>query len=160
MHTQRTAAQLLCLLLCGCATGPVVTGDSRGFFDTSKGMYGGNEYEARSPEGKITLAGASASAPAAPQAAAAAPAQMAAAAPAPAPVPAALAAPAETTIRIDANAYAAIFGTSAAPIRPSAEQLMRLDSLAIVTAESARIDLQKKILACRRAGDACRIAHD
>lgn len=148
MRWDRGAATLACLLLGACAAGPVVTGDSRGFFDTSKGMYGGNEFNARSVEGKITVAHE----PAAAQPPAGA-APSPAAAPAERTTPAAAAPP----LAIDANAYVAVFGTTPPPATPSAEQLMRLDSLALIAAEAARVDLQTKILACRRAGADCRL---
>ena len=157
------SAALSCLaavLLGACSSAQYVTGDSRDMFDTAKGMYGGNEFSARSTEGQVSVANdKSAAAPAA--AGAAVPAVLAApvavaAAPAPAAAPATSA---EPPIVIDGNAYAAVFGAATAPLKPSAEQLLRLDSLALVAAESARIDLQTKILACRRDGESCRIAH-
>jgi hypothetical protein len=163
------AACSLVLLLSACALDPVVTGDGRGFFDTTKGMYGGNEFDARSTEGKVEY-GRPAPAVAAPAAApaAASPAAPAAAAPALAAVPspppltlAAAAAPAPappTHIGIDPNAFAAVFGPSTAPVQPTAEQLMQLDSLSLVAGEGMRAELQKKILACRRAGAGCRLA--
>jgi hypothetical protein len=153
-----TLACLSALLLGACSSAQYVTGDSRDMFDTAKGMYGGNEFGPRSTEGKITVAndanagGASTAAPAS-AAPAPAPAVVAAAA------PAAPAATAETTLAIDANAYAAVFGAAPAPLKPSAEQLLRLDSLALVATEGARVDLQTKVLACRRAGESCRITH-
>jgi len=176
------AASTLALLSSACASDPVVTGDSRGFFDTTKGMYGGNEFDARSTEGKLDYghpapaAGAPAAlaaAPAAASASASASATAAASAPAPAaPAPAAVpsaaplnlaaaAAPAPapaTRIGIDPNAFAAVFGPSTAPVQPTAEQLMQLDSLSLVAGEGLRAELQKKILACRRAGAGCRLA--
>jgi hypothetical protein len=169
----RTLLACLCtLLLAACAGTQYVTGDSRENFDTAKGMYGGNEFGPRSIEGKETYANdphapataaAPASAPASAPPAATAPATPAAAPPAPVLASAATAtaapAAAPAALAIDANAYAAVFGATPGPVRPSAEQLLRLDSLALVAAESTRVDLQTKILACRRAGDACRIAH-
>jgi hypothetical protein len=156
----RVAACCGGLLLLGACTGAqVVTGDSRGFFDTSKGMYGGNEFNARSVEGKITVAHEQApqqAAGGAPPAGAPAAAPVAAAAPSPAaaPAPAAVAPP----LSIDANAYAAVFGAMQPPVRPTDEQLMRLDSLALIASDAARVDLQTKILACRRAAQSCRLA--
>ncbi len=185
------AASTLALLLAACSADPVVTGDSRGYFDTVKGLAGGNEFDARAPEGKVRYADSaapgtasvaaapgvptavppamptaapSATAPAAVPAAPAAPAAVAAAAAtapvlaAAAPPPAAAVALPETRIGIDANAFAAVFGTVTGAVAPSAEQLMRLDSLSLVAGEGLRIDLQQKILACRRAGAACRLA--
>jgi hypothetical protein len=174
MHGAKYAVCALTLLLAACAADPVVTGDSRGYFDTVKGLAGGNEFDARAPEGKVQYAGAASpgsapagaaaapaparsaapagvpAAPAAPASAAAAPAMAAAAAPS--------AAPPETRIGIDANAFAAVFGTAAGAVAPTAEQLMRLDSLSLVAGESLRVPLQQQILACRRAGAACRLA--
>jgi hypothetical protein len=154
---------LVSLLLCACSNAPVVTGDSRGFFDTAKGMYGGNEFDARSTEGAITVANepqpvapaapAKANAPATAQANATAPVAPRAAAPAAAP------GIGRTPIAIDANAFAAVFGPAASGVKPTAEQLMQLDSLSLVAGDATRVDLQKAILACRRAGEACRIAH-
>jgi len=66
----------------------------------------------------------------------------------------------EAAIAIDANAFDAVFGTASAPLKPTAEQLMRLDSLSLVASEAARADLQQKILACRRAADACRLSRN
>lgn len=142
---------LVSLLLCACSNAPVVTGDSRGFFDTAKGMYGGNEFDARSTEGAITVANE--------------PQPVAPAAPAKANAPATAQANAtapgigRTPIAIDANAFAAVFGPAASGVKPTAEQLMQLDSLSLVAGDATRVDLQKAILACRRAGEACRIAH-
>lgn len=197
------AAGLLSVFLGACAHDPYVTGDSRGLFDTSKGMYGGNEFDARSPEGKVDYAGeasakppakAAAPTPEAATAAAAVPvtAPATSVAPAPAiapamsPMPALAAAapaapaaaapmilarsetpvaaagssdmPAVKRIAIDANAFAAVFGAASAPVKPTAEQLMQLDSLSLVAGDALRPQLQQKILACRRAGDACRLA--
>jgi len=67
-------------------------------------------------------------------------------------------APETTRIRIDANAYGAVFGTTPSPVKPTAAQLMQLDSLSLMAADPLRVDLQKKILECRRAGDSCRLA--
>jgi len=170
----------LAVVLVGCSSAQYVTGDSREMFDTAKGMYGGNEFNARSPEGRITVANEKPADPAvgaapapsgdanrATTAAAGAPAVMTAAAgPAATSAPAGVAGSASAsaattaaTIVIDANAYAAVFGDMPAPVRPSADQLLRLDSLSLVAADSARVDLQTKILACRRAGESCRITH-
>lgn len=144
----------VCAALVGaCSSAQYVTGDSRDMFDTAKGMYGGNEFTARSTEGKITYANTA-------PAAAAQPSAPAASAATPAAAPPAKVAPAvESPIVIDANAYAAIFGAAAGPVRPSAEELLRLDSLALVAAPEERLELQRKILACRRAAEACRITH-
>ncbi len=67
------------------------------------------------------------------------------------------AAPAITPIAIDPNAFGAIFPTGTSAVKPTGEQLMQLDNLALIAAEPLRTDLQRKILACRRAGDACRL---
>ncbi len=168
MRTTRSAACGALLLLCACSNLPVVTGDSKGYFDTSKGMYGGNEFDARSTEGKITVAKETASPGNPPPSKDATPAPAAAPTPAAvaaAPVPAPAAAAPVTAARmppapiaIDGNAFAAVFGPSPAPVRPSPEQLMRLDSLALFAADAARVDLQRKILNCRRAGDDCRLS--
>ena len=64
----------------------------------------------------------------------------------------------ENRIAIDANAFAAVFGPYTAPLQPSAAQLMQLDALSLVAADATRITLQQQILACRRAGEACRLA--
>jgi hypothetical protein len=152
---QRTML-LFCLLLGGCAGTQYVTGDSRELFDTAKGMYGGNEFDARSTEGAITLSGqknAKTQAPA-PAAAGAGAKPLAAASVAPAP-----AATAAAPIAIDANAFAVVFGAAADPVKPTAEQLMRLDSLSLLADEAKRQDLQPKILACRRQGENCRLTH-
>jgi hypothetical protein len=149
------------VLLCACASAPVVTGDSRGFFDTAKGMYGGNEFDARSAEGKITVANepqaASASAATAGASGAAVTATAAAAPPAATPPQPDTS---DVPIAIDTNAFAAVFGPTSNPVRPSAEQLMRLDSLSLIAGDATRVELQQKILACRRAGDRCRIARN
>jgi hypothetical protein len=165
-------------------------------------MYGGNEFDARSPEGKVDYAGeasakpparAAAPTPEAATAAAAVPvtapatsvAPAPAIAPATSPMPALAAAapaapaaapmilarsetpvaaagssdmPAVKRIAIDANAFAAVFGAASAPVKPTAEQLMQLDSLSLVAGDALRPQLQQKILACRRAGEACRLA--
>jgi len=154
------------LLLAACA-GPPVVGTARGPFDTVNGLYGGNEFSPLSPEGKRDFKGDASAAPAtapapanaAPTVAAAPvpPVALAAAAPS-APAPAPVAAIALERINIDANAYGAVFGTTPGPVKPTPTQLMQLDSLSLVTAEPLRVDLQKKILACRRAGDYCRLA--
>ncbi len=73
-----------------------------------------------------------------------------------APLAGASAAPAITPIPIDPNAFGAIFPTGSSAVKPTGEQLMQLDNLALIAAEPLRTDLQRKILACRRAGDACR----
>jgi hypothetical protein len=162
MQRQQRAIYLVCLLLCACANEPVVTGDSRGYFDTVKGMYGGNEFDARSTEGKITVANEPQAAAPAASTTAAAPSNAAAtdSASAARPQPTARAAGSgEAPIAIDANAFAAVFGSAPGPVKPSAEQLMRLDSLSLVAGEATRLELQQEILACRRAGESCRIAH-
>ncbi|HXY21169.1 MAG TPA: hypothetical protein VEI29_00690, partial [Burkholderiaceae bacterium] len=127
---------------------------------------------ARSPEGKIAVANqrsAKSQAPApaatapsgAPQSPPAAPSVAPVAAAAPVVAPQAAVPPAgETTVAIDANAFDAVFGTASAPLKPTAEQLMRLDSLALIAGDAARLDLQQKILACRRAGDTCRLSRN
>jgi len=155
-----TANLVLALLVGACSVTPV-TSDERGPFDTVLGVYGGNEFSATSSEGARRTRADEARATPAPAARSAAPAvALAPAAPAapasvtPAP---ALAAPPLPAIAIDANAYAAVFGSAAAGVAPSPAQLLQLDSLSLVTAEALRIDLQKKILACRRAGEACRL---
>lgn len=166
MRRCRLFACLLGVLLGACG-GPPVIADARGPFDTSVGVAGGNEFGALSPEGRRTLRGDAAAQPASP--APAAPVALPVAPPpaaAPAPVvtlaqagPAAAApAAADAPIAIDANAYGAVFGGATGPVRPTAAQLMQLDSLSLIAAETLRIDLQTKILACRRAGDACRLA--
>lgn len=149
-------AFLFFLLLGACTNDPVVTGDSRGLFDTSKGMYGGNEFDARSVEGAITLAGQPPSKTAMSPAAPAAPATPVA--PAPASAPMMVAAADTATFAIDANAFAAVFGPGMQAVKPTPEQLLRLDSLALVAGDATRVDLQQKILACRRSGENCRIA--
>lgn len=173
MHKLRLALHLLAgAVLCGCAGSQYVTGESRGYFDTAQGMYGGNEFDARSTEGSVTYANqshggaaapakAAAPVPAAPAASATSAASIRPVAPLAAAGPAAApAAPQpEVTIAIDGNAFSAVFGAAAGPLQPSAEQLMRLDSLALVAADAARVDLQTKILACRRAGERCRLTH-
>jgi len=178
MHRELVVLLLACVALGACSSAQYVTGDSRGFFDTSMGLYGGNEFDARSPEGKVTVANQPAAK--APAAASAAPAPSAApqvqptalevAPVAPAAPSVVAAAPALATpeasavgvpaIAIGSNAFDAVFGTAPAPLQPTAEQLMRLDSLSLVAGETARADLQQKILACRRAGDACRLSRN
>jgi len=163
MHRGLAVLLLGCALLGACSSAQYVTGDSRGFFDTSVGLYGGNEFEARSPEGKIAVANQPSAKTQAPAPAATAPSgapQAPPAAPSVAPVAAAAPPAGETTIAIDANAFDAVFGTASAPLQPSAEQLMRLDSLSLIAGDAARLDLQQKILACRRAGDTCRLSRN
>ena len=159
----RCCLGLSALLLAACA-GPPVVADSRGPFDTVIGLYGGNEFTPLSPEGQRHFAGEAPAAPKPaapaappPAAAAAAPAVVAAATTAPLAAPMA-GAPETTRIRIDANAYGAVFGTTPSPVKPTAAQLMQLDSLSLMAADPLRVDLQKKILECRRAGDSCRLA--
>jgi len=167
---------LLGLLLSACTAntlGPPVVGDSRGPFDTVNGAAGGNEFNALSPEGHRVLVGSAGAASPPPTAAIAA---RPAAAPSGKVAEASSAAPAagaasvatsgaasaaksgEIRIAIDANAFAAVFGPSEVPVTPSAAQLMQLDSLSLVAADATRVVLQQQILACRRAGDTCRIA--
>jgi len=138
----------------------VVTGDSRFPFDTVRGGYGGNEFSALSPEGQRVLDNkAGAAPPPSPTPAAATPAGTVAAASAVAAADKAIVpSSGEYQIAIDANAFAAVFGPLAVPVKPSAAQLMQLDSLSLVAAEATRVVLQQQILACRRAGDACRLA--
>lgn len=164
MHNSRYIIALSTALLAACG-GPPVIADSRGPFDTTTGVYGGNEFAPLSPEGKRMFKGDKAdstqAAPVAP-APAAAPVAVAAATPA-APVALAAATPAAvpstTRIDIDANAYGAVFGNTPAPVKPTAAQLMQLDSLSLVAADSLRVDLQTRILQCRRAGEGCRIGN-
>ena len=123
----------------------------------------------------VAVATASVTAPAVPVPASApasvpAPVSAAATVPVPAPAPvtpspvlASAAAPAPRSpepaaIAIDTNAFGAVFGGAQSPLKPTAEQLMQLDSLSLITAEPLRTDLQKKLLACRRAGQSCRLA--
>jgi hypothetical protein len=141
-------------------------------------MYGGNEFSALSPEGKRQFQGQNSPAPAPAPANTPAPAQtpttsqvnaapaVAAAsvtapnsAPAPAPQLAMASAAPSRPIAIDPNAFAAVFGTAAAPVKPTADQLMQLDSISLMAADSKRMSLQQQILACRRAGDACRLTN-
>jgi hypothetical protein len=179
MRSSRNAVALLVSLMApmlsactGTALGPPVVGDSRGPFDTVRGTAGGNEFTALAPEGHRVLegsAGAGSSPPPsaiAATAAAAPPGKVAVASAAPAagvasgPTSGAASAPksGEVRIAIDANAFAAVFGPSDVPVTPSATQLMQLDSLSLVAADATRVVLQQQILACRRAGDACRLA--
>jgi hypothetical protein len=135
--------------------------DSRGPFDTVSGVYGGNEFSPLSAEGKRTFAGDApdkkpAAAPAAAPTPAATPVVVASAAAPPA--AAASAAPPRAAITIDPNAFGAVFTGVSGSVYPTAEQLMQLDSLSVIAAEPLRTDLQQKILACRRAGDSCRLA--
>ena len=160
MRRGRYAIYLFFLLLCGCAGAPYVTGDSRGLFDTANGMYGGNEFSARSIEGTITVANeAPAKAPSSAATAAAGNVGSVVKTPSVSAVaPTVSTASGDAPIAIDSNAFAAVFGPKSIPIQPSAEQLMQLDSLSLVAGDAMRIDLQKKILACRRAAEHCRIA--
>jgi len=135
--------------LLGACGGPPVVGDSRGPFDTTTGLYGGNEFSPLSPEGRRVFKGDTSDAPQTAPAAAPAPDVVLAAAPA---VP-----PASVRIDIDANAYGAVFGNTPAPVKPTPGQLMQLDSLSLMAAEPLRVDLQKRILECRRAGESCRL---
>jgi hypothetical protein len=137
---------LVASLLATACGGPAVVADSRGPFDTVSGVYGGNEFSPLSAEGKRTFAGDTPDKVAAP-----------APAPATAPMAGASAAPAIAPIPIDPNAFGAIFPTGTSAVKPTGEQLMQLDNLALIAAEPLRTDLQRKILACRRAGDACRL---
>lgn len=156
---KRLISVLGVLALCACANSAPVVNDARGPFDTVQGLYGGNEFSALSPEGKRQFDGDKPAANAPP----------AAPAPVPAPVPAAspgrsdvakptVADAGGAPILIAANAFAAVFGGAAEPVKPSAEQLIQLDSLSLVAADAVRVDLQQKLLLCRRAGDACRLA--
>jgi hypothetical protein len=172
---RQSMVSLFCLaaaLLCGCG-GPPVVGQARGPFDTVSGVYGGNEFTPLSAEGKRTFAG-DAPAPGAVPAAAPATVLAPASPPAPAPAPsppaqspaplvvataAAPPAPALSVIAIDPNAFGAVFTSATGAVKPTAEQLLQLDNLSLIAAEPLRTDLQKKILACRRAGDNCRITH-
>ena len=133
---------------------PYVQSDSRGPFDTAQGLYGGNEFSARAPEGEIHYAGETPAkahnANADSRLTAAVPAQPNAAAPSPVAAPA---------IEIDANVYGLVFGRAPMPVTPSAEQLLQLDSLSLVVSEAIRAPLQHSILACRRAGAQCRLSH-
>ena len=133
-------AGVAALVLCACA-GTSTDGTTRGMFDTSMGVAGTNEFRAGDSESSVP--------PSAPTGA-----PLARPAPGATPPEAA----AETHIRIDANAFAAVFGAGAGSVRPTPTQLMQLDSLSLVAADAARSDLQQKILACRRAGDSCRLA--
>ncbi len=129
-------------LVLGACSGLSTDRSTRGAFDTSMGVAGTNEFHAGDSESTVPSAATPVGPPLAKLAPGATP-----------PEPAA-----ETHIRIDANAFAAVFGADAASVRPTATQLMQLDSLSLVAADNARADLQQKILACRRAGDACRLA--
>jgi hypothetical protein len=166
---QAARITLVCagLILGACAAkDPPATADSRWPFDTVRGMYGGNEFQARSPEGKITYEGdpkdaASAQSSPKAQAPAAAPAPTTPAPATPAPVALAAAgapppsADAAQRIAIDSNAFAAVFPGAGGAVHPSAEQLMQLDALSMVAAEPTRTKLQQQILACRRAQSGC-----
>jgi hypothetical protein len=179
MRSSRNAValvvSLLGLLLSACTAntlGPPVVGDSRGPFDTVRGAAGANEFTALSPEGPRVLEGSAGAASRPPTAAIAAtpaaapPGKVAEASAAPAASAASVATSGvasagksgEIRIAIDANAFAAVFGPSEVPVTPSAAQLMQLDSLSLVAADATRVVLQQQILACRRAGDACRLA--
>jgi|SRR5450631_406675 hypothetical protein len=151
MQPSRLIFLLPALLAGACAHAPVVTGDARGPFDTVQGVYGGNEFSATAPEGPRKIAGEAPVAAPSP----AIPAPAVAAQPAPGRAPAL--AQADDPILIDANAFAAVFGPAPAPVKASAAQLMQLDSLALVAADAMRVELQRKILACRRAGESCRL---
>ncbi len=150
----RSLVVLATALLAACA-GPPVVADSRGPFDTTTGLYGGNEFSPLSPEGKRIYEGEkvdtaqAAPAPAAPAAVPVAPVALAAAPSAPA--------VSSTRIDIDANAYGAVFGNAPVPVKPTTTQLLQLDSLSLIAADAQRIDLQTRILECRRAGEGCRI---
>jgi len=148
MGTARCLLAISAVLLGACA-GPPVVSDSRGPFDTTAGLYGGNEFTALSPEGHRVFKGDK---PDAPQPAPAAPSAPAAVLAATQVSPAA-----SVRIDIDANAYGAVFGAVPGPVKPSPAQLMQLDSLSLIAADSLRVDLQKHILECRQAGDGCRL---
>jgi len=131
------------VVLLGACAGPPVVADSRGPFDTTTGLYGGNEFSALSPEGHRVFEGDKSDAH-----------QVA---PAAKPAAAAPAAAATVRVDIDANAYGAVFGTAPAPVKPTAAQLMQLDSVSLMAGDSLRTDLQTRILECRRAGENCRL---
>ncbi len=162
MQAARITFVVAGLVLGACAQDPPATTDSRWPFDTVQGMYGGNEYQARSPEGKITYEGDAK--PAAPAQSSPKAQASADAAPAPA-TPQALALSASGTpapaagatqrIAIDSNAFAAVFPGAGGAVHPSAEQLMQLDALSMVAADPTRTKLQQQILACRRALAGC-----
>jgi len=162
MAPRRLLVVVLGAMLAACG-GPPVVADSRGNFDTANGMYGGNEFTPLSAEGKRTFEGdapaaaktAAAPAPATPTTAPSAPPVAAMAA---APMAAAPVSPAQVTIAIEGNAFGAVFGAASAPVRPTPAQLLQLDSLSLVVADALRVELQTSILACRRAGEACRLA--
>lgn len=162
--TVTSSLGIAALLLTACA-GPPVVDTANGPFDTVSGLYGGNEFSALSPEGKREFKGDTPTAPVAPTPMPATAARAPASATAP-PVVLAAAAPvvpvatvsAPERIDIDANAYGAVFGSTPGPVRPTPTQLMQLDSLSLLAADPVRVELQKKILACRRAGDNCRLA--
>jgi hypothetical protein len=126
--------------------------EPRPLFDSRTGVAGGNEFNARSQDGPDGKFAESADTPQ--------PSRNAAgAAPQPAAVvaPAVPAAPAPAGVLIDAHAYGAVFGTTPAPVKPTAAQLMQLDSLSLMVADPVRVVLQNRILECRRAGENCRI---
>ena len=148
MGTARCVLAFSVLLLGACG-GPPVVGDSRGPFDTTTGLYGGNEFSPLTPEGHRVFKGDKSDAPQPAPVAATTPGVVLAAAPV---VPAS-----PVRVDIDANAYGAVFGNTPAPVKPTPAQLMQLDSLSLMAAEPLRVDLQKRILECRRAGDNCRM---
>lgn len=154
MHRSSLAVVAAGLLLCACA-GPK-DGQPRNPFGVTLGAEDGNTFSAKAAAGDAARATENAPAAAAaplvpgrPIAPPPAPVAPVATAPAPAPAP--------VRIDIDANAYGAVFGTTPAPVRPTPAQLMQLDSLSLMAAESLRVDLQTRILECRRAGDNCRM---
>ena len=155
MRMNRTGAFVACFLLFGCSNAPYVQSDSRGPFDTVQGLYGGNEFSARAPEGEIHYAGEDS----AKAQRAVADSKSTTAISAPSKSSAASPSVAAATIEIDANVYGLVFGGSPMPVTPSAEQLLQLDSLSLVVSEAVRLPLQHSILACRRAGERCRFTH-
>ena len=162
---------LLCALLVGaCGSVPGLHVEPRPDFETVRGLSGGNEFSAvrTEPAGAGPVADAAGRAPVPVGPAAPAPAPT----PVPAPLPTAISVPPvavptparsappvpDAPIVIDANAFGAVFGSARGPLHPSAEQLLQLDSLSLVVPDSLRAELQTRILACRRAGEACRLA--
>ncbi len=158
------------LLLCACAG--VNNGNSapRNPFGVSVGAEDGNTFSARplatgnsdnvpSAPPRAPLVPGRPIVPAVPPDSTAAATLVATPASTPASTPAAAATAQALAVRIDIdpNAYGAVFGAAPAPIKPTPAQLMQLDSLSLVAAESLRVELQTRILECRRAGDACRL---
>ncbi len=161
MNTLQNAAVLMVtlLLLSACAGTSYGNVDAKTGFDTVRGVAGGNEFDALAPTGREDEQANGKVAPAGPKSAPAAPPQPVGATPKggdAAGTPAAAAT--LKSIAIDASAFAAIFGTVVTPVQPTAEQLMQLDSLAMIANDAVRVDLQRQILSCRRAGNSCRLA--